>query len=227
MGDPGSVKATTTESSQQRPSVALGNINAGKLSVGFVVSLLECMNAKVFDKIILKAHGPYLDDGRNHVVREFLNGTECDYLLFIDSDITWKPHHVASILESASPSRVVGGVYLNPYPQGICPVVYNSVYDEELGLSILKPTTYDEINSSDSRLVPCGAVGTGFMCIHRDILNTIGAKFEMPCEYFAEPVVNGVHVGEDLAFCLRAWSCGFNVYVDKGTVVNHTKEITL
>ena len=207
--------------------MALGNINAGKLSVGFVTSLISSLQAGVFEKVILKAHGPYLDDGRNHVVREFLNQTDCEYLLFIDSDITWTPEHVTSLLEAASRKRVVGGVYLNPYPTGIHPVVYNSFYDTDLEVATLVPTPMDDINSSDSRLVPCQAVGTGFMCIHRDILTAIGEKFEAPCEYFAEPVVNGVHVGEDLAFCLRAHHLGFGVFVDKATVVNHTKEITL
>ena len=59
------------------------------------------------------------------------------------------------------------------------------------------------------------AIGTGMMAIHRSLLNRLMAEFEPPCIWFDEPVVNGVHLGEDLGFCHRLGLLGYPVLANR------------
>lgn len=82
----------------------------------------------------------------------------------------------------------------------------------------------------EARVAPVcevGAAGTGFMAIHHSILDTLEAHHALPLPYFDEPVVNGVHLGEDMAFCHRVRTLGYPVLVNRACVVLHHKTMKL
>lgn len=218
-----------------QPKVCLGNINPGQLSVGFVNSLLTSRNHSHFEHIILHPNGPYLDMGRNNVVREFMK-TDDDYLLFIDSDISWTAEDIDRLYANLSPDYVLGGYYLNPYLEGVKPVVYEWQRPDPgdpngwLLLSITEDSLLARADSTGLALSTC--IGTGFMCIPREILEVIGSKYQKPCEYFSTPIFNGapgagIQLGEDLAFCLRVWDAGYQVIIDTNIKLDHHKTVIL
>lgn len=212
-----------------QPKVCLGNINPGQLSVGFVDSLIQSNNHHLFHTYIIHPNGPYLDMGRNVVAREFLK-TDCDYLLFIDSDISWTVQQLKSFYRHLSPKRLLGGYYLNPYYEGINPVVYEwkQQSDDEDDWLMASITEAELLSRAQPNgLAPVTSFGTGFMCIPRQILEAVGAKWTKPCEYFAQPIYRGIHLGEDLAFCLRVADVGYPLFVDTRTKVQHTKTVKL
>lgn len=210
-----------------QPKVVLGNINPGQLSVGFVQSLLLSNNEHLFDQWIFHPNGPYLDMGRNVVVREFMK-LDADYLLFIDSDIEWTTDDLKQLYSNLSPDYVLGGYYLNPYPTGVQPVVYEWEELEEDRWSML-PIDEEELlaNADDNGLASCTAIGTGFMCIPRKILEACALKANPPLEYFCQPVIKNVHLGEDLGFCLRVHDLGFDVKIDCNIKLTHNKMVKL
>src|SRR5215471_11038501 len=171
------------------PKVCIGNINPGQLSVGFVVSAWESNNAGLVSHAIFHPNGPYLDMGRNIVVRKFLTETDDDYLLFIDSDIKWSVDDLNHLYDRLSPDHVIGGYYLNPYLEGINPVVYEWQRPDVDSDWLLRSITTDDLLSRADidGIAMCTCIGTGFMAIPRTILEIIGAKYVQPCEYFAQP----------------------------------------
>lgn len=76
-------------------------------------------------------------------------------------------------------------------------------------------------------LCEVAAAGTGFMAIHHSILTTLAEHHPLPLPYFDEPVVNGVHLGEDMGLCHRVRALGYPVLVNRACVVLHHKTFSL
>lgn len=223
-------------------NVCIGNINPGALSLGFVTSLMETMGQndpldkngfKLIEQVIMRRSGPYLDQGRNYVCQSFLE-TECDWLLFIDSDISWTRENIEKLVASAHPKYkpVVSGVYYSNFGAtdtskgGVLPVVYRWGYKEDP----VGGPTYTFVNDNwkdgewpDDRLFKVDSFGAGFLLIHRSILEEMIGRYGFPAPWFLCQVVKDVMMGEDHLFCLRVAHMGHSLYVHTGVQVGHHK----
>lgn len=227
---------TSSAAAQSEPSysprICIGNINPGQMYLGFVQSLVDAQSAshrtgRPLD-VILKVSGPYLDAERNQVVEGFHNNTEAEVLVFVDSDITYTWEQLTTLADSCTPEHpVVGGVYINPFRHnGIQPVVF-SLNDTKDNFT---PMTWDQILAADNPddigpLRNVGAIGTGFMAIHRSLIDQMIDTWGYPMPWFIENIINGTHMGEDLCFCLRAADMGYPILCHTGVVLPHTKLI--
>lgn len=152
---------------------------------------------------------------RNAVASYFLDTPECDYLMFIDSDITFQRWQVKRLREHDK--GIVGGMYLKkklPY-QPVC----NHKLGQEGDLSIMHE------------------IGTGFMMIRRDVFEAIKERHperkykhykherqsENYYDFFGVGVddATGYYLSEDYMFCKYARECGFNIYMDESILVEH------
>jgi GT2 family glycosyltransferase len=223
-------------------SFSLGNINPGNVRSEFMDSwdiareherqLQRTTDSPriQLDQTYKHVHGPYLDDARNDVVNWFLNHTTSDYLVFQDSDVaTYRPETYWELVQTAHEQdiKLLGGVYFNDYG-GLGPVIYRWVESEDrtdlLPISLEEMTKYAEAYPGEPMQVD--SMGAGFMCIHRDLLTTIGGTWETPgtlVDYFNEPTFRGVHYGEDHGFCLRACHVGHPPHVLPHMRVDHFK----
>lgn len=135
------------------------------------------------------------------------------------------------------------------YPGHIGPVVYEWIERDDLAgklagiptftfsrLSRTALATRPPVNkswnppgteTSPSPICEVAAIGTGFLAIHSSILVTLGEHFGEPLPWFDEPVVNGVHYGEDFGFCHRVRSLGYPVLAHRGCTPLHHKTIKL
>ncbi len=219
-------------------SIALGNINAGELRAEFVRSLLRSRDSAngspAVAESIIHTWGPYLDDGRNMVTQAFLEGSECDILLFVDSDISWTNDDIREIESAIHPevSPVVGGLYYSGFSGvhqklfGIAPVAYRwGTKDNNPSLVQLDEESLTDTDSNG--LVKVAAIGTGFLGIHRDLLMQMGEWYGTPQPWFAEEDFYNVHHGEDFTFCLRLADHGVPVYLKPSVRVKHHKVVTL
>lgn len=224
-------------------SIYLANINPGKLSVGFVKSMLK--SQELFSNIDLQQSGPYLDDGRNKVAAKYYFDSTDEWILYIDSDISWEPEHVTTLLDDAIKQKafVVAGTYNNFYTtchfDGMSPVIFEWVngrnqWTKSRGkgkhdhLMPIGAEKWEELKAEYSpALVPVTSVGTGFLLIHRSVLTRMKETIPPPRLWFDEPVINGYSTGEDLAFCLRASLLGFQVYANPNVHVTHVKELAI
>lgn len=144
-----------------------------------------------------------VDDGRNALVREFLNGS-CTDLLFIDADMRWEPEAVTRIL--AWDEDVVAGAYRFKSESGDYPVGRIFHADERTGL------------------LAVSYAPTGFMRIRRRVFDKLapkqrqsgGTKF-----FFARQFSENSYDGGDVSFCRKWIGEGGKVKVDPGLFFEH------
>lgn len=82
-------------------------------------------------------------------------------------------------------------------------------------------------DTTPSPVCSVAAIGTGFLAIHRSILDTLGAHYGEPLPWFDEPVIHAVHYGEDFGFCHRVRELGYPVLAHRGCTPLHHKTIKL
>jgi len=154
---------------------------------------------------------------RNILVDKFLK-SDCDSMLFIDSDILFDPEDIFRLLAWTTTKHVVGGVY----GAKTLPAKYYLTLDHDNDRPII-----DEIG-----LVKAKAIGTGFMMIQRKVIEDL-IKAHPEWEYL-DRVSNTKlfsvfdlkstpegYYGEDMLFCQRALDRGFEIWIDPMIKLGH------
>lgn len=223
-------------------SFSVANINPGNVRAEFMLSIMALVEKERamghtidplvprirFDKFYAQHSGPYLDDERNKCVQWFFNDTQSDFLLFIDSDISFDPDQAFNLIQMAVDHRIsiLSGIYYNSfYPTGIGSLAFDWKHDEELNQPNLKPLSVDELHALGDIDKPheVGGCGAGFLAISRQCLIDMQNLYGPPLPWFAELVLDGIHMGEDLTFCIRAKYAGHPTYVLPSITVSHFK----
>ena len=163
---------------------------------------------------------------RNKMVDTFRNDerfAHCDRLLFVDSDVGFDPVHIQTLVDTDLP--IVAGVYHSLFETGIHPVVYEWAVNDD-GVRVMLPLK--NWNRPEGEiLVPVEGVGTGFLMIHRNVFEAFLDVYSPPVAWFANDIVDGVELGEDLGFCYRATQLGIPIVVNRDVQVSHSKMIVL
>jgi FkbM family methyltransferase len=153
---------------------------------------------------------------RNTLTADFLQ-TDCSHMLFIDSDIVFRPDHVLKL--NNREEDVVGGFYPKKQ-QGNLAWVVNS-HDHHI------PTT-------DTGLQELRYIGTGFMRISRNAIERMIKRYGSKIRYKADPAphrteydiwpvgtYNGRYLSEDWYFCQRWLDMGGKIWGDTNVWVSH------
>lgn len=206
-------------------SVAIGLITRKDVDLETVISLLEAARNDPELGFIFRT-GIYLDDERNLVVEEFMAGDK-DWLLFVDSDVTFTPKDIATLLpEVVEPeNRCVTGVYLRAAEP-----IASCLWDFNPETGMFDPIVYEDLLKrprDDQGYIAVDAAGAGFLAIHRSLLEEMLEMWHRPTSPFCEPVLNGVHMGEDFGFCARLGHMGYKVLVQPDVKLGHLKYIRL
>lgn len=236
-----------------RQSVIAGTITAGHLRSEMVTSMIQCLHTGAIDRWMMEPCGPYLDMGRNRVVRHFLNYPQFkpddeeewtqDFLYFWDSDVEAKPAQITALVETAEKWHadqgtwpIVGGCYQGVDSGGVHPIVYRwvDVPEDKDYPRQLHTLTSAEIIAEDTPLC-VDAIGTGSMLIHRSILLEMAKRYQEPQPWFYEGPLPGMGpagsvgqwFGEDLFFCFRATALGHPIIAHRGVRLMHYKDIGL
>lgn len=155
---------------------------------------------------------------RNAIVAEFLS-TDATHLMFIDSDIGFKPESIFKLL--LDNLDVVGGLY----PKKTLPVSY----------AVNKKP--DGKNFGD--FIEVDNVGTGFMLIKRQVIEkmiknhpelkvNVSSDFYCKREKYMYALFdtlideNGDYLSEDYTFCYRWRKMGGSVYADASIQLTHS-----
>lgn len=222
-------------------SFSIANINPGLVRAEFMASIMGLMQFEHrqggvgdvhFGQYYSRHAGPYLDTERNACVEWFMNQTISDYLLFVDSDISFDPqqaYELIAIAERGEPHlqrlTLLGGVYYNGLSGSISPLAYRWAHDESLGQRNLFPLPQAAIESMSTLTdhAPVDGMGAGFMLIHRYLLEEMRKVFDAPTPWFAELSIDGIQMGEDFTFCCRAASIGHQPYIAPRIILPHYK----
>ncbi len=173
--------------------------------------------------------GANLSGPRNEIVRKFLTHG-ADWLLMLDTDMTFQPDLIERLLLNADPEKapIVGGLCFGFDDKGqIQPTLYGFLGDEDNPLVV----RYHEW--PEDAMMQVAATGGAALLIHRAVFEQM-ATFEHPSRpgkagfndafpWFQELEHDGRPVSEDIGFCWRAGLLGIPVYVDTSVQLGHIK----
>lgn len=157
---------------------------------------------------------------RNLLVQDLLE-SECDYLLFIDSDINFEPEHILRLLAWGSDPK-----------KGIVAGVPRTRSENKVYIADLDYDENGELTMNGMGLVRGKRVATAFMLIRREVFVTMAAAHPewvykdqrsdrmIPCLFDFQLTEEG-YMGEDFLFCDRARELGFEVWIDPTIKLGH------
>lgn len=211
--------------------VCIGMVNNGWINSALLVDLVHiAVRPKThFDSIVQVANIGLTTRSRNVVVRNFLEQSDAEWLLLIDSDQRLDPEVFQLLCETAHhiDRPIVSGLVFGAFFDNVdnlrpVPTIYTMTEDDGL-----QPIDDYPTNS----LIEVDAAGTGCLLLHRDVLLRVQANAttnQGPMwAWFVEGAIDGSYFGEDLLFCKRLTSLGYKIHAHTGAVCGHRKEFWL
>ena len=182
-----------------------------QLSARFVSCLIDLLQHSRDYEVEVGFHiGTLVYDSRNALAEKAINST-ADYVLWLDSDMTFMPDTLDMMLNliGTSDCSIVTGMYFRRRPP------WTPTLLKELDITSYgnKVEDYTEDDIPDE---PFEVAGCGFGCVlmKRNVLWNVLCQFG----YMFSPT-NGV--GEDLSFCWRARKCGYKILCDPTIALGH------
>lgn len=154
---------------------------------------------------------------RNQVVQTFLEKTECEYLWMLDTDMTFEPDIVSRMVTFAEEADIpiLGALTFLQQRDGVVhPVMFRLTDSGEL---------FSVTNYPRGDVIEVAATGAACTLIRRDVLEKMAVECDGPHHWYEEQTRDGVEIGEDVAFCLKARDLGFRIFVDTRIKTGHLK----
>lgn len=157
---------------------------------------------------------------RNLLAQDLLE-SQCDYLLFIDSDINFEPDDILRLMAWGSDPK-----------KGIVAAVPRTRSEDKVYIANLDYDENNELTMNRMGLVRATRVATAFMLVRREVFETmVEAHPEwkyydkrsdrvVPCLFDFKLADEG-YIGEDFLFCDRVRDLGFEVWVDPSITLGH------
>lgn len=157
---------------------------------------------------------------RNLLVKDMLE-SDCDYLLFIDSDINFEPEDILRLMAWGSDPK-----------KGIVAGVPRTRNTDKVYIADLDYDDNHELTMNGMGLVRATRVATAFMLIRREVFETMTQAHHewvyydkrsdrmIPCLFDFQLTEEG-YIGEDFLFCDRARELGFEVWIDPSIKLGH------
>lgn len=189
----------------------------GKLDAWYVNSLIQTIKLSYEKNVdittIWVSYDALIQRARNDTIA-IAKTSECDALLFIDSDIEWDPAWVFEIIEK---SEDVIGI---PYPKK---------NDESLQFPIVKEDNNWDVQPNG--LIEVAGIGTGFLKLSKAAINALWSS----SPEYSEPGKSGEKrmvfdiginterylVSEDLMACWKLSQQGFKIWIDPSKTCAH------
>lgn len=216
---------------RSRDKVAIGWLDPGQVDGMFALSVMNVYGERRnrIEGLLRVRAGGLLSRGRNELVAQFLEHTDSDWLLMLDSDEQLGLDTFDKLLGAVHDKErpIVAGLYFgawpgDPYPTA-CPLIFRRVPDSTRFTPI---TDYpaDQVIEVDS-------AGTGCLMVHRSVFEAFQEQ-ATPHEgktwcWFRDMPVNGDWFSEDHYFCARAQELGYRLHAHTGAVLPHHKDFWL
>lgn len=211
----------------EKNSLCISFIDNGETRGGFTYSLADSLlklRTKINIEHVLRWTSSSIVMNRFNILTDFLDKTDSDWLLCVDSDIIFSSQQLEKLWNLRSDERqVLMGVYFllskpsKTLPQ-IIPSIYNVTGEEGDGqASSVHPLPINQIIKVDR-------AGFGFLLISRDVIKKVlGPDRINP--FVSRQISNSTIVGEDFAFFENLEKHKINSYCHTGIVVLHEKNI--
>ena len=206
-------------------------VNNGTIDALLAMDLIHVAREKGghFDHMVQVGNVGLTTRSRNVVVKTFLETTDADWLLMIDSDERLKLETWHKLIDAAHDKDrpIVSGLVFAAFfddEDGLRPVPTIYKMDMEKGLQPIDAYPTDE-------LIEVDAVGTGCILIHRKVLLDMQSQATpnqgKDWAWFVEGAIDGTYFGEDLLFSKRLKSMGYKIFAHTGAILPHHKQFWL
>lgn len=216
---------------KSRDRVCIAYPHTGTIAAELALDLITISRERRerFDSIIGVGNMSLLVKTRNIIVKQFLEDTEAQWLLMIDSDQRLPLQAFDKLCEAVHDKDrpVVAGLVFAAFwtdAQELVPVPVIYRWDDEQGIQPMHDYPADQI-------VEIGAAGTGCLMVHRSVFEKLQ---ETATEnqgtdwcYFTDGPINGRWYGEDLLFSRKLTALGYKLHAHTGAILPHHKEFWL
>lgn len=193
-------------------------------------------NPLPIDDIIMVRSGPALQLGRGVLCNAFIESTDADAILLLDTDMSFTPQMIHQMWDlfcrlpdiEGPHAKILGGLAFiasAPHlrePGTIVPNLWAPAPDGT--------RRYVQVTDvpAEKKLYKVGATGAACLMIHREVFEKIAeAQGQNGRWWYHYMLEDGDELGEDISFCRRATDAGFGIYIHTGLVFGHTKPIVL
>ena len=153
--------------------------------------------------------------------KPFQGEVDYDAIMWIDSDIVFKPEDFFNLIES--PHDVTAGLYMTEDLQNFATVKeWNTDFFKKNGnFKFLRP---DDIIGAP-QYVPVAYTGMGWMAIRKGVVEDL----KYPWFHADLENIDGLvdMKAEDVAFCKALWDAGHPVHIDTKIRVGHQKKVII
>lgn len=157
---------------------------------------------------------------RNLLAKDMLE-SECDFLLFIDSDINFEPDDIFRLMAWGTDPK-----------KGIVAAVPRTRNESKVYIATLDYDANGDLTMNGMGLVRAKRVATAFMLVRREVFETLEKKHPEWAYYdsktnrtlscmFDFQLADEGYIGEDFLFCDRVRSHGFEVWIDPSITLGH------
>ena len=183
----------------------------------------QCMISQQYSSVVHFARARCLggDVLKGADQKPFQGQVEYDAMMWIDSDMVFKPEDFFNILES--PHDVTAGIYMMEDLQHLAVVKdWDTEYFSKTGtFKFLSPPDLE----NEPQYVPVSYAGMGWMLIRKGVLEDLKYPwFWSPLQQVGELVDMS---SEDVALCKAMTAAGHQVYIDKTLRVGHQKNMII
>lgn len=215
-----------------KDSMLLGYVCGNSHDRSFLPSVFGVMNYDAANRRCMLGigyeAGPFVDDNRNTLTRRMLT-TGAEWFLQLDTDTKVEPTAPYVLLDTAKQRniKIITGLQFSFLDNGMCrPLWWDKVADDG------QFSTIPEIKFGE--IYKLAACGMGCCLIHRQVFEAFLKVPEWAKDSWTwfgrDEYSKGEqtsHFGEDMTFCKRAASLGFEILGHAGVEAKHAKRIEL
>lgn len=211
--------------------VCIGIVNDGTINALLAMDLIHIARHPLgkLDHMIQVSNIGLTTRSRNVVVKTYLETTEAQWLLLVDSDERLTLDTWFKLLDTAHHKE-------RPIVSGL---VFAAFFDNQDALRPV-PTIY-RLNPTnglqpiddypEDEVIEVDAAGTGCLLIHRDVIldlqKNATSNQGKDWAWFVEGAIDGTYFGEDLLFSKRLKSLGYKIHAHTGAILAHQKKFWL
>lgn len=193
-----------------------------KVGVNMALSLMKLSQMVIAHGIDIQvsivAGCSVVSRARNLIAYDFMK-SDCQHLLFIDSDMTFEPESVLRLMAWNQDRAIVAGAY-------------EARKEGKIYILTLDGGPQGQIIMDQYGLVKAQRVATGFMMIHKRVFEGLAAAHpewyhqdhSSPAKlysFFDFLTTPDGYMGEDFLFCKRAAEAGFDIWIDPTIKLGH------
>ena len=153
--------------------------------------------------------GSLIYESRNTLCKQVITH-DCDYVLWLDSDMVFEPNILQKMLKHMEDGRdIVTGLYFRRRPP-FTPVIFKDItFDEDEHGHVEGYEDYPE-----DELFEVAACGFGCVMLRKEVLLDLLLNYRT----WFNPMYGA---GEDIAFCVRARELGYKIWCDPSIKLGH------